>query len=249
MILRCIAVDDEPLALEKIADYAEKVPFLSFEAKFGNPLDAMNYINNHPIDLIFLDIQMDQLTGIQFLETLNSKPSVILTTAYDQYALKGYELDVSDYLLKPFSFERFLKSVNKVYNQKNIPFELQQKLAERKEEKKYVFLKCGTKIEKIEINEITYIEGMKEYLGIHTRQSRTMVLMSFKKLEELLPANRFVRIHKSYSVAIDKILCIKNNHVYIGDIQLPIGNNFRHAFYSKIECRKNGSDTPMELTP
>jgi DNA-binding LytR/AlgR family response regulator len=154
--------------------------------------------------------------------------------------LKGYELDVSDYLLKPFSFERFVKSVNKVYNQRNIPFELQQKLTERKEEeKKFIFLKSGIKIEKIDINEITYIEGMKEYLGIHTQQSRTMILMSFHKLEEILPPKRFVRIHKSFSVALSKIQCIKNNHVCINDVQLPIGNTFRNAFYSMIECWKS----------
>lgn len=240
MILRSIAIDDEPLALEKIADYAKRVPFLSLVAKFGNPMDAMNYIYNHPVDLIFLDIQMDLLNGIQFLEVLKTKPSIILTTAFDQYALKGYELDVSDYLLKPFSFERFLKSVNKVYHQISLLSELQQKSSEEKEdEKKYIFVKSGNRIEKIDINEITYIEGMKEYLGIHTHQSRTMVLMSFHKLEELLPINRFVRIHKSFSVAIDKIQCIKNNHVCINDLQLPIGNNYRVAFYSRIECWKS----------
>ncbi len=243
MILRCIAVDDEPLALEKIADYAGRVPFLSLEAKFGNPLDAMNYIYNHTVDLVFLDIQMDQLNGIQFLEVLKLKPSIILTTAFDQYALKGYELDVSDYLLKPFSFDRFLKSVNKVFQQKNVNYELQQKLtAIKEEEKKYIFLKSGNKIEKIDIDEIIYIEGMKEYLGIHTQQSRIMVLMSFNKLEEMLPHEHFVRIHKSYTVAIDKIQCIKNNHVCMNEIQLPIGSSYKDAFLAKIECLKSKED-------
>lgn len=240
MILSCIAVDDEPLALEKIADYTKKIPFLSLEAKFNNPLDAMNYLYNHPVDLVFLDIQMDQLTGIQFLEVLKVKPSVILTTAFDQYALKGYELDVSDYLLKPFGFERFLKSVNKVYQQKNLNFELQQKLARvKEEEKKYIFVKSGNKIERIDIDEILYIEGMKEYLGINTLHSRIMLLMSFSKLEEILPVERFVRIHKSYSVAVDKIQCIKNNHICINEVQLPIGNNYKEAFYKSIEFWKS----------
>ncbi len=239
MILRCIAVDDEPLALEKIADYAGRVPFLSLEAKFGNPLDAMNYIYNHTVDLVFLDIQMDQLSGIQFLEVLKTKPSIILTTAFDHYALKGYELDVSDYLLKPFSFERFLKSVNKVYHQHTMTVELNRKSsALNEEEKKRIFIKSGNTLEQIEVGEILYIEGMKEYLGIHVGQKRIIVLMSFQKLQALLPAGQFVRIHKSYLVAIEKIHCIKNNHVCIGDQELPIGSSYKAALYAQIDSLK-----------
>ncbi|MFH0893542.1 MAG: response regulator transcription factor [Bacteroidota bacterium] len=240
MKIRCIAIDDEPLALEKIASYVERVPFLELKGKFTSAIEAMEFLNDQTVDLIFLDIQMDELTGIQFLEILKNKPKVILTTAYDQYALKGYELDVTDYLLKPITFQRFLKAVHKVHDalmnvetQKTTVVGAENKASQQD----YIFLKSGTRIEKINLNDILFVEGMKEYLRIHTPTARIMTLMSFKKMEELIPQDNFIRIHKSYLVRIDKIETIESQHVKIAGHSLPIGEMYRKAFYEVLKSR------------
>jgi DNA-binding LytR/AlgR family response regulator len=233
MILRCIAIDDEPLAIEKLSGYMARVPFLSNEGCFLNPLEAMAFLHAHEIDLMFLDIQMDELTGIQLLEILKTSPKVIITSAYDQYALKGYELDVSDYLLKPFNFERFMKAVNKVYESCRSTGFPTQKLPDSSQSD-YIFFKDGSKIERVNIFDILYVEGMKEYLRIHTATSQVLTLMSFKKLEELLPPGKFIRIHKSFLIALDKIQRVENQQVTVAGKQLQIGDTYKSAFYEII---------------
>jgi two-component system, LytTR family, response regulator len=208
MKIKCIAIDDEPLALEIIKDYSGKVPFLDLVKTFDNALESMDYLKNNKADLLFLDIQMEELTGIQLLKVLNPKPNVIFTTAYDSFAIQGFELDAVDYLLKPISFERFLKAVNKVYEKLNV-----EQLIENKSKEvtiytpgdDYFFVKTEFRLEKVKFSDILYIEGMGDYLRIVTPGKRLMTLQNFKKMEEMLPANKFYRVHKSYIVSLDKI--------------------------------------------
>lgn len=239
MIIRCIAIDDEPLALDKIESYVSQVPYLKFEGRFDSAMAALGFLKENCVDLLFLDIQMDGLTGIQLLESLTSKPKVILTTAFDQYALKGYELDVTDYLLKPISFTRFLKAVDKVYNQlatKSAPI-VDLPNANEQNTTDFIFIKTGTKHEKICFNDILFVEGMKDYLRIHTTTKKVMTIMSFASIEKLLPAKNFIRIHKSYIVAIDKIEVIDRASVKVAGSNLPVGDAFRKLFRQKLDER------------
>lgn len=183
MKINCIAVDDEPLALEKMKGYIAKVDYLNLLDTFDNGIDAVNYLKANTVDLIFLDIQMEDFTGIQLLESLKEYPKVILTTAYDKYALKGYELEVTDYLLKPISFPRFLQSVEKVYSrlEKEHNYELESIEKSGGLEKDFIFVKSDYKLQKVKFDDIQYIEGMKDYLRIVTPQKRLMVLQNFKK--------------------------------------------------------------------
>lgn len=236
MIINCISIDDEPLALDKMKEYIKRVAYLNHMASFDNALYALNYMKMNQVDLIFLDIQMDELSGIQMLEVLKTKPKVILTTAYDEYALKGYDLDVSDYLLKPIAFQRFLHACEKVYDllfpvSKTDIFDANQV----ENSKGYFFVKNGSITQKINFHEILFVEGMKDYLRIHTAKEKIMTLLSFKKLEEALPANGFMRIHKSYLIQLDKIEGIERNRVKIANELIPIGNSYRKAFLSVID--------------
>ena len=246
MRINCIAVDDEPLALDKMKLFIDKVPFLNLKSVFSNGIDAMEYINAHTdkIDLVFLDIQMDDITGVQLLEVLKYKPKVIFTTAYNQYALKAYDLDVCDYLLKPISFNRFLKGVNKVYdilsesNQTPITYnkEGDKPLVKPKPQKNdFVFLKTEYRMQKVNFDDIFLIQGMKDYLMVKTSQGNIMTLMNFKKMEELLPSDRFIRTHKSYMVSISKIESIERNRIKINDELIPISETYKNDFY---DCLK-----------
>ena len=233
MIINCIAVDDEPLALDKIREYIKRIGYLNLLESFDNALDAINFMKDNKVDLIFLDIQMEELTGIQMLESLKEKPKVILTTAYDEYAMKGYELDVCDYLLKPISFQRFLRACEKIYD---LLFPLKKPdisipdPASTEAKKGYFFVKNGNITQKIKFDDILFVEGMKDYLRIWTTKERVMTLLSFKKLEEALPSKGFIRIHKSYLVSLDKVESIERNHVKIGKESLPIGDSFKREF-------------------
>lgn len=237
MIINCIAVDDEPLALDKIREYIKRIGYLNLLKCFDNALDAINFMKDTKVDLIFLDIQMEELTGIQMLESLKEKPKVILTTAYDEYALKGYELDVCDYLLKPISFQRFLRACEKVYD---VLFPIKKPdisvpdPASSEAKKGYFFVKNGNITQKINFDDILFVEGMKDYLRIWTTKERVMTLLSFKKLEEALPSKGFIRIHKSYLISLSKIDSIERNHVKIGNESLPIGDSFRREFFGVI---------------
>lgn len=228
MNISCIIIEDEPPAAKKLESFIAKISFLQLTAKFSSALDAISWISENKPDLIFLDIQMEHLTGIQFLESMQVKPMVILTTAYSEYALKGYELNVTDYLLKPFSFERFLQAVNKAHD-------LFQKDAKR--ERKSIFVKNGYALERIDIEDMLYVEGQKEFLQIVTKTRKVMTLMSFKALQDMLPADNFVRVHKSYLVAIDKIEAVERNRIKIAGELIPIGDTYHDEFYEALKRR------------
>jgi len=238
MIINCIAIDDEPLALDKMIKYIKRIGYLNHIGSFDNATDALNFMKSNPVDLIFLDIQMDELSGIQMLEALSTKPKVVLTTAYDQYALQGYELDVCDYLLKPIAFQRFLQACEKVYDllfslkksNNSIPNPMLMNALTG-----FFFVKNGNITQKINFNEILYVEGMKDYLRICTAKEKIMTLISFKKLEEALPKTGFLRIHKSYLVQLNKIESIERNRVIIANERLPIGDSYKKTFFSVID--------------
>ena len=230
MIINCIAIEDEPLALKKIKEFIEQLAYLNLLEGFDNALDAIGFLKNNTVDLIFLDIRMKKISGIQFLESLQNKPKVIITSAYDEYALKGYELDVADYLLKPFTFERFLKSVDKIYNQLN---GIKDNITND-----FIFVKTEYRIEKIILKDILYIRGMKDYLQIHTIDRNIMTLQTFKNLLEILPINDFQRVHNSYIVAMSKIEHIKRNRIRIGKDLIPISDSYKDKFYEILKERK-----------
>ncbi len=240
MKLNCIAVDDEILALKKIKRYAEKIDYLNLLGTFDNALSTFSFLRENHVDLIFLDIQMDEFTGIQLLETIKDPPYIILTTAYDEYALKAYELDVMDYLLKPIPFERFVKAVEKVYarflkdathKNQQITIESQQQQPSKPD---YTFIKSGNKTIKIYFNKILFIEGMRDYLKIHMEDSKIMTLLNFKTIQDILDPQKFVRVHKSYIIAIDKIDYIENNAIKIRDKLIPVSNTYKVAFFNLL---------------
>ena len=225
----CIIIEDEPLALEKTKDFVEKIPFLTLSATFDNALTGLMYLNNNKVDLLFLDINMDELSGIELLESSKITSQVILTTAYQEYALKGYELQVTDYLLKPFTFNRFLQAVNKA----------QENLSHHPADKKvdFIFVKTENRLEKIMINDILYIEGMRDYLRIHCSAKKVMTLQSFHEIEQLIPAYLVCRVHKSYMIAISKIESIERSRIKISDQLIPISETYREAFLELINSR------------
>jgi two-component system LytT family response regulator len=224
-MLRCIAVDDEKLVLELIADDIQKVPFLQLVKKCKNAMEAAAVLHEEPIDLIFLDIQMPGLSGLQFIQSLQKPPMVIFITAYKEHALEGFNLNAIDYLLKPVSFDRFLKACNKAQEIHN----LQQKSFSKDELPDYFFVYVEYNLVKVSIPEILYIEGMKDYIKIFTSASQRPVItkMSMKAMEEKLSAHRFVRTHKSYIVSADKVTAIKRDLICIGELELPLSENYR----------------------
>jgi len=241
MKINCIAIDDEPLALEIIKDYCSKVSFLNLTQIFVNAVESIEYLRTNKTDLIFLDIQMEELTGIQLLNAIKNKPYVIFTTAYDNYALQGFELDVVDYMLKPISFERFIKGVNKVCErmqmESNIPSPADTKKM-TSTESPFFFVKTETRMERIENNDVLYVEGMSDYWRIVTKTRRIMTLMNAKKLEEVLHEPQFCRVHKSFFVALDKIESIERNRIKIGDKYIPVSETYHKTFFELIERKK-----------
>lgn len=225
--LSCIIIEDEPLAMERTMAFVNKVPFLKLKGTFDNALTGLTFLNQNQIDILFLDINMDELSGIELLENSRIQSEVIITTAYPQFALKGYELSVTDYLLKPFTFERFLASINKV----------QEKIFSRKKENslEYIFIKTENRLEKIPFNEILFIEGMRDYRRIHTSTKRIMTLQNFKDLEVLIPKTIITRVHKSYMVAISKIDSIERSRIHIGKNVIPISDTYRDSFFELIK--------------
>jgi two-component system, LytTR family, response regulator len=222
----CIIIEDEPLALEKTKDFVNKVPFLNLNATFDNALNGLTYLNNNKVDVLFLDINMDELSGIELLESSKINSQVIITTAYQEYALKGYELHVTDYLLKPFTFNRFLQAVNKA--QEN----LSQRITEKQPD--FIFVKTENRLEKIMIGDILYIEGMRDYLRIHTTNKKIMTLQSFSELEQLIPAYLVCRVHKSYMVAVNKIESIERSRIKIADQIIPVSETYKESFLKLI---------------
>ncbi|MGE5356753.1 MAG: LytR/AlgR family response regulator transcription factor [Deltaproteobacteria bacterium] len=244
MIVKCIIVDDEPLAVSKIQTFVEKTPFLETVGTFHNGLEALDFMQNNEVDLAFLDIQMDELTGIQLVEVLKKKPLIIFTTAYEQYALKGFDLDVCDYLLKPISFNRFLQAANKAYDllatiskkDYNQIIGSSSEISTNSVEKKdFIFLKTEYRMQKVMFDEILYIQGMKDYLLVKTPTANIMTIMTFKKLEEMLPPNEFIRIHKSYVIPVKKIESIERNMVKIGQKFFAISDTYKKEFYDFLQ--------------
>lgn len=226
-MLRCLAIDDEPLALELLEDNISNVPFLKLVASCSNPIEAMQVLQQQEIDLIFLDIQMPGLTGLQFIKTVAVKPMFILITAYEKYALEGYDLNVVDYLVKPVSLERFIKACNKAW-------ELHQ-LKTRKESDTeapaYFFINADYSLVKVVFADIMWIEGLKDYLKIHLKSSSKPLVarMTMKSIEEQLPGSMFLRVQKSFIVSKEYITSVRKNSVFINDLEIPVGDNYKDA--------------------
>jgi DNA-binding LytR/AlgR family response regulator len=237
-MLKCLVIDDEPLAIQLLANHISKVSFLELLSSFTNPMEALISFNSSPADLIFLDIQMPQLTGIQFMKLLQNRAQVVITSAYEEYAIDGFEHNVTDYLLKPISFERFYKAVEKAYNLKNPSHKLDQKQDLYPSTGGYIFVKVETKMVRVELDDILFIEGLKNYVSIYTKAQRIVTLQVMKQLEEILPPNRFVRVHKSYIIAIDKINSIERQEIYINERITPIGITYQETFFKMLETRK-----------
>jgi len=239
MNINCIAIDDEPLALDIIRDYCSKVAFLNLLKTFDNAIESIEYIRSNKVDLIFLDIQMEELTGIQLLNALKHRPFVIFTTAYERYAIQGFELDVVDYMLKPISFERFIKGVNKVFERMQLDPVVKQETSKTKPaEPSFFFVKTETRMERIENNDVLYVEGMGDYWRIVTKTRRIMTLMNARKLEEVLHEPQFCRVHKSFFIALDKIESIERNRIKIADQYIPVSETYHKAFFDLIERKK-----------
>ncbi len=223
----CIIIEDEPLALERTKGFVEKIPFLKLCAVFDNALDGLAYLKSNVVDILFLDINMDELSGIELLQSSKIDSQVIITTAYQEYALKGYELNVTDYLLKPFTFDRFLTAVNKVHEiiRKKTPDIT----------KDFIFIKTENRLEKVNLSDIIYIEGMSDYRRIHTRFNKIMTLQNFGELEQLIPSSIVCRVHKSYMVAIDKIESIERSRIKITDKLIPISDTYKEHFFKLIK--------------
>jgi two-component system LytT family response regulator len=231
-----LIVEDEPLARNLLTEYVSKVPYLNLVKACSGALEAMEVLRANPVDLLFLDVQMPELTGIAFLKSLQKKPLVILTTAYSEYAIEGYELDIADYLLKPITFERFLKAVDKVNQRLSGSQTVAEKPAEALPD--FIFVKDGTKLVKIRWNDILYVEGLKDYVTIHTRAQKVISLQRLKVLEEQLPADKFIRVHNSFIVALDAIDSVHKDKIQIGQAQVPIGDTYKKSFREFIEGRQ-----------
>lgn len=236
--MKCIAIDDEPLALEVIERFSSKVAGIELIRTFQNPVEAVEFIQNESVDLIFLDIQMPDLTGIQFMQSIQTKPLVIFTTAYSQYAIESYELDAVDYLLKPILFDRFLKAVNKAQkifksgNQVAAPTGTSEMSGDD-----FLFIKSDTRFFKVNFEDILYIEGMRDYIAVHTPNQRILTLMSMTKMLDKLPKADFMRVHKSFIIGLQHINLIQNNRVTINEKEIPVSNSYKEDFLGFVEGR------------
>lgn len=225
MEINCIIIEDEPLAMKRVKEFVGQVSYLNLVASFQNAIEAIGFLKEHTIDLIFLDIEMDGLSGIELIESLPDIPEIIITTAYDKYALKGFELHVADYLLKPFRFDRFLSAVERVHT--NIS-------KENREERNFLFVKTEYRLERIALNDICFIEGMGDYRNVQVGPKKILTLKTFAEFEVELPGNHFCRVHKSFIVSIDKIISIEHNRIKIRDSLIPISDSYKDHFYKMI---------------
>jgi len=239
MNINCLIVDDEQLARGLLERYISKIPYLSLKKSCKSALEAIDCLQKGDVDLMFLDIQMPDITGIAFLQTLKKKPLVIFTTAYEEYAIDGYELDVIDYMLKPIAFERFLQGANKALEQIKLintaanTIHITQKTA-KNDTKDYIQLKSNHKIYNIKYVDILYVEGLKEYVTFYTKDKKIIVLESLKNLEEKLPKNQFIRIHKSYIVNSDMVESLYGNQLEINNKYIPIGKMYLEKVKKKL---------------
>ncbi len=239
-MIRCIAIDDEMLALDLIEDNIKKVPFLELVKTCRSAMEAMEVLRTEQVDLLFLDIQMPDISGIQLLKSLQYKPLVIFTTAYSSYAKEGFDLDVIDYLLKPYSFERFLKAVNKAQEYLDLHDRAmgQQAIREIVTSPNFLFVKADYKLYKINLSDILYIEGLKDYVKIYVTDKPIVTQMSMKALEEKLPPHDFIRVHRSFIVSFSKIDFIQKHMLTIGKKEIPISEHYRDQLFSIINHDK-----------
>lgn len=237
--INCVIIDDEPLAREGIANYVREIDFLNLITICENPVELIKILDEHRVDLIFLDIQMPKMNGIDFLKIVQNPPMVVFTTAFPSYALESFQLNVLDYLLKPITFDRFFKAAKKAkdYHQL-ISKSSSLSLKKQEQEADYFFIKCGNKFEKIHLNEIFYIQGMQNYVNIFTNKGKFITLLYLKNLEENLDAKSFIRVHKSYIVSIDKIEGIDGNEIIIQNFRIPISRNYREQVIQQVVKNK-----------
>jgi DNA-binding LytR/AlgR family response regulator len=230
MMINTLAIDDEPLALQLVAGYIEKTPGLNLVGKFDNPLDAVEFMANEPIDLIFIDIQMPDLTGIEFTRAMKKGPKVVFTTAYEKYALEGFRLEVVDYLLKPFSYEEFFIAAQKAL--RLISLEHKNDITQVETNNEFLFLKSEYKIRRINFNDLLYIEGLKDYVKVYTKHDPKPILSltSLKLLESKLPELKFMRVHRSFIVNLEKIDTIERSRIVFGKVYIPISDQYKDKF-------------------
>lgn len=237
-MIRCIAIDDEPLSLTQIAKYIEKIPYLELVGKCRDALDAMKILNEETVDLMFVDINMPDISGLDFVRSLSVRPKVIFTTAYSEYAIEGYKVEAVGYLLKPFSFEDFMTTVDRVYRtirENSVPTNTSAVI----EHDNTLFVKNDYKINRINIDDIKYVESMGEYLRIFVegQPKPLMPLMSMKRIEEILPESSFMRVHRSYIVNLKKIQEISRMRIIFDDVYVPVGDNYKQKFMDYINER------------
>jgi two-component system response regulator LytT len=233
-MITTIAIDDEPLALHLVAGYIEKTPGLKLIGKFDNPIDAAEFLTGTVVDLIFVDIQMPDLSGIEFTRLMEKGPKVIFTTAFEKYALEGYKLEIVDYLLKPFSYEEFLVAVHKVQKLLSLEQKVPAKVDVNNE---FLFLKSDYKIKRINFNDILYIEGLKDYIKVYTQNAPKPVLSltSLKLLESKLPDNKFMRVHRSFIVNLEKIDTIERSRIIFGKEYIPVSDQYKDRFQEYLD--------------
>lgn len=231
MSIRCLIVDDKPLAIDILSDYVGKISFLELEATTTNPIEGLRLVSEQKIDLVFLDIQMPELNGLNFIKLAGDQCKVILTTAYPEHALDGYEHDVVDYLLKPISFERFYKAAVKA---RRLLEGKSGTITSEAKSKEYLFVKTEHRIQKINLDDILFIEGLQNYIDINTPDNHVLSLQPLKRIEEQLPGKDFVRVHRSFIVALKHVNSIERSRISIGDRIIPIGENYRDVFFKLI---------------
>jgi DNA-binding LytR/AlgR family response regulator len=232
MKIKCIIIDDEPLARKGIKEYVQDVDELELVGEFENPVKASALLGQQHVDLIFLDIQMPKISGIEFLKSLQHPPLVIFTTAYPQYAVDGFELNAADYLLKPFSFNRFLKAVMKVKSM--ISGNLKPEPVNLPSSDDHFFIKTDNRLLKIRFDDILFVEALQNYIAIHTAEKKHITYLTFKSLEETLPADQFLKVHKSYIVSIDKVTSISGNEVTVGQHHIPVSRGLKDEVMDRL---------------
>ena len=241
MIIKCAIVDDEPLAVELLASYVEKIPFLQLCGKYNNATDALHGIGEDPVDLLFLDIQMPELNGLELSKMIPENTRIVFTTAFNQYAVDGFRVNALDYLLKPISYADFLEASNKALQWFQLIEQNEQSAVSSavKEEPRSIFVKSEYKLLQINLDDIRYIEGLKDYVKIYTEQSPHPILslMNMKAIEQMLPASRFIRVHRSFIVQKGKIREIERNRIVFGDVYIPIGDSYKQAFQDFINAK------------
>lgn len=232
-MIRCIAIDDEPLALQQISSYIEKTPNLELIKSFSNAVQALTFLHDHAIDLMFVDINMPDLSGMEFVKSLSDPPKVIFTTAYREYAVEGFQVDAADYLLKPISFSAFLQAFEKVRDRY---FTNSAQSSSIKSDEKFLFIKMEHKIIRIELNRIKFIEGMRDYVRFHLEGEKPiMALLNMKSIEEYLKTDNFMRVHRSYIVNLDKITRIERNRIIFDSTYIPISDLYKEEFQKYID--------------